>query len=262
MSCRGRFPRLVERAFAGALSPRASRELRRHLAGCASCRVRYERLAAVDRQLGAGAPLARFAADAIEREVLATVEAPRRRFGLWAGVGAAVAAAAVVLLVVVWPRDEALRARGGVGAGRTPGVRLFCVDPGAVLDGGAARVVADAAVIASARPTPAIRCRITQELQLAYTTPPRDGLTMVAFARHRDTILRYAPPSGEAVAVDLAPDRVDEPLAWSTRLGVNHVPGSYEVIVRIFDVPVAVDDAIGGAARPLVELRGTLEVTP
>jgi hypothetical protein len=82
---------------------------------------------------------------------------------------------------------------------------------------------------------------------------------MIAFARRGDEVLYYAPRPGEAQAVSLQADRIDEPLPWSTRLEVRHRVGTYELVVRFYDRPVTVDDE---HVAPLAELRGQLVVTP
>jgi hypothetical protein len=256
IACRTRAARLVDRAFVGDLPAWRRRRLRRHLAACASCRARYDRLALADRQLGGRDRLGAAAVADLERTLVAGATSGRRRRAVWAGVGALVTAAVVVLVVSL--RDAGppeLRPRGpGVVLGdRMPGVRLFCVE-------GGTRVVAESRVVPVAGPVPALRCTLDAELQLAYSSPDLEGLTMVAFGRQGQSIRYYAPRAGDAEAVALAPDRVDEPLAWSTRLGVKHDPGAYEVVVRFYDRPVRAEDAAGGVVAPLGELRGRLEL--
>jgi hypothetical protein len=135
------------------------------------------------------------------------------------------------------------------------GVRAFCV---AVYDGRAV-VIADSRAGLPGQ-APALRCNLDAELQLAYSTPELEGLTMVAFGLQERAVHYYAPRSPEAPAVPLASGRIDEPLAWSTRLGVKHRPGTYDVVVRVFDHPVAAAAAVAGGARPRSELRFTLVV--
>jgi hypothetical protein len=255
-SCGSGFARLVDRAFVGDLPRWRLRRLRRHLATCATCRERYDRLAVVDRQLGGQRDLGVRAIADLEEPVI-TGAAPRlRRRAVWAGVGALATAGAVLLgLSLRGDETPALRPRGsGIVLGeRTPGVRLFCIE-------GGTHVVAESRVSDVAGPVPALRCTLGAELQLAYSTPDLEGLTMVAFGRRGQSIRYYAPTDGDAAAVPLDPDRVDEPLAWSTRLDVQHEIGEYEVIVRIFDRSVGAADAATGRVDPVAELRGRIEI--
>jgi hypothetical protein len=253
--CGGRRIPLVERMFTGALPRWRRPRVRRHLVDCPVCRTHYDRLALVDAQLGRGTPLSRAGLDAIEDAVLGSVAATpwHRRPSLWIGLGAA--ATAVALLVVLRTSDDGLRERGGGAGGRTPGVRVFCTRG----IGDLAYVAADGRVASIAHPAPAITCRLEDTLQLAYTTPSGEGLTMVAFARRADSVLYYAPRPGDTTSVAVLADRVDESLPWSTRLAVRHEVGSYELVIRFYDRPVLVSEE---TATPLVELRGRLVVTP
>lgn len=250
--CRSRFPRLVERAFVRGLPARQRRQLREHLASCASCRARWDRLAIIDRQLG-GPALTATMIDQIGDAVLARGEGgERRRWWAWltAG-GVAVTAAAAVALLWLRPGGDGstLSARGGQSLGRTPGVRLFCVA------GDRDHVRSEARMVSNG-PVPELRCMLGDDLQLAYTTPDREGLTMVAFGRldSDSTIVHYAEPTM------LQADRIDEILDWSTRLAVAHRPGRYDVVVRFFDLPVAAVQATGERVAPLVELHARLEI--
>jgi hypothetical protein len=256
-ACAARWARSVDRAFVGDLAAWRRRRLRRHLTGCAACRARYDRLALVDRQLGAGSVVSPRAIALLEHEVVTGATPWTRRRSVWAGLGAAVTACGI-LLALSLRRDEEpeLRPRGDrvVLGDRAPGVRLFCVEDGA-------RVVGDSRVAAVAGGVPALGCTLDAELQLAYSTPDLEGLSMVAFGRRGQSIRYYAPRAGDAESVPLAPDRIDEPLAWSTRLGVKHELGDYEVVVRIFDRSVRATDAVDGTVAPIAELRGRLAIT-
>lgn len=254
--CGGRQLALVERAFVGDLGRRGRRRLRSHLVACPTCRGHYDRLALIDGQLGAVAPVSRAGIDAVEDAVLDAIAPPpwHRRPAPWIALGMA-AAAAALLVLILRPSTGQFRERGGPTSGRTPGVRLFCVRG----DGEDARVVAEGRVASVAHPAMVIRCNIGDALQLAYTTPPREGLTMVAFARRDDSILHYAPRPGETSSFPLVADQVDEPLPWSTRLAVRHQLGAYELVVRFYDRPVVLG---AESIAPTAELRGRLEITP
>lgn len=67
----------------------------------------------------------------------------------------------------------------------------------------------------------------------------------------------YAPSDPGASSVPLAADVIDEPLAWSTRLGARHEPGHYEVVARFFFGPVPTSP---GAEQPALELRAHLDI--
>jgi hypothetical protein len=83
---------------------------------------------------------------------------------------------------------------------------------------------------------------------------------MVAFARLDSSMIYYAPSPHSHEAMALLPDRIDELVGWSTQLGAEHRPGTYDVLVRFFDHEVSTGDAIDGRITPLAELRARLEV--
>lgn len=253
-TCGTRFPRLVERAFVRELPARQRRQLREHLDTCSSCREQWDRLAIVDRQMG-GPRLDEATLERIGGEVVATNA--RRRSIVWPAAAMGVLASAALLFVVIRPDrgGETLTPRGTHSMGRTPGVRLFCVA------GDADHVREEARMVSSGAP-PELRCNIQDDLQIAYTTPDRKGLTMVAFARLDSTTIQYAPTSDSPHALALRADRVDELVDWSTRLSAEHQPGNYDVTVQFFDREVATRDAIAGRLVPVVELHARLIVTP
>lgn len=250
-SCEKRFPGLVDRVFVRELPARQRRQLRDHLGTCEPCRGRWDRLAIVDRQLG-GPRLGKQLIDDIGDRV---IPPPRPRYQWWAGgVLGAVASAALGLVIISADRTESkFSPRGGSSFGRTPGVRLFCVAGDADHVRGEARMV-------SSGPAPELRCNIEDDLQFAYTTPDREGLTMVAFTRLDSTMIQYAPTSNTEAAMAVRPNRVDELVDWSTSLAAEHRPGRYDVVVRFFDRDVSTRDAIGGGVVPVVELHARLEI--
>lgn len=246
--CGTRFPRLVDRAFVRGLPARQRRQLREHIGTCPSCRERWEQLSIVDRRIG-GPQLDDAVIEEIRRVVIPPP--PRRRWWVAGAVGA-LASAALVLLVVRPDRsDPTFSPRGNLGKGRTPGVRVFCVA------GDADHVRAEARMV-SAEPPPELRCKIEDDLQLAYTTPDRK-LTMVAFARSGSTMIQYAPRSNIDLAMPLVPNRIDELVGWSTSFS-NHRPGAYELVVRFFDHDVTVREAIVRSVEPVAELRARLVI--
>jgi hypothetical protein len=250
-TCETRFPRLVDRAFVRGLPARKRRQLREHLATCDSCRTRWDRLATIDRQL-AGPRLDDATLDDIAETVISTPH--RHRTWWYAGAAGVVASAAIALFVLRPSPGSELAPRGDPTMGRTPGVRLFCVA------GDADHVRAEARMVSVGHP-PELRCTIGDDLQLAYTTPDRKGLTMVAFARLDSSMILYAPTPDGVHAMALHADRIDELIGWSTRLAAEHRPGTYDVFVRFFDREVSTLEAIDGRVSPLAELRARLEVT-
>lgn len=251
-ACGRKFQRLVDRAFVRELPARQRRQLREHLVTCDACRGRWERLAIVDRQLG-GPTLDDATLDRIVDSVIPAAR-PRKAWWVAGALGAVATAALVIVLVRPAARDSELTPRGTPTMGRTPGVRLFCVAGDADHVRGEVRLV-------SSGPAPELRCTIDDDLQLAYTTPDREGLTMVAFARLDSTMIHYAPPTETGSSLPLRADKVDELVDWSTPLSAAHAPGHYDVIVRFFEGAVPSRDAIDGRISPLVELRARVEIT-
>jgi hypothetical protein len=255
--CGARFSRLAERAFVRGLSVRQRRQLRGHLAVCETCRARWDRLAAIDRQL-AGPALSGETIRGIGDAVLDTVAPAPRRWHVWGIAGGLVAAAAIAMLVLrPASPDSGFVPRGGTAPtpGRTPGVRVFCV-------AGDRDHVRSEVRLVSSGPVPALRCTMDDDLQLAYTTPAGKPLTMVAFARHDSSFFYYAPTLAGAEAIVLLADRVDELVDWSTRLSASHRPGTYEMIVRFYERPVATADAVLDRVSAVAELRARLEILP
>ena len=254
--CATRVARLVDRAFVRELSSGQRRRLRAHLAMCEPCRVRWDRLAIIDRRLGGPTLSAAILEDIGDRVVEPARQGARRRV-VWAAAGGLLTAAAITLVVVAragGPRETFTPRGTSDGAGRTPGVRVFCVA------GDRDHVRAEARMVSSAQ-VPQLRCTIADDVQLTYTTPQREGLTMVAFARRDGAIFHYAPAAATDAALELAADQVDQLVGWSTPL-FDHPPGGYDMIVRVFDRAVSAAEATGDRSMPLVELRTRLEVLP
>jgi hypothetical protein len=107
---------------------------------------------------------------------------------------------------------------------------------------------------------PSLRCTLADDLQLAYTTPAHEGLTMVAFARQDSSVVYHAPLGGSGEAIRLRSDRIDEPLDWSTHLAAGHEVGGYELVVRVFDGPVATWVGTYANVPHVTELRARLEI--
>jgi hypothetical protein len=118
MSCREMAPLLAERA-SGPLAPADEARVAGHLDGCASCRARAERLAAVldlARAPSASAAEERLARDLPGRVVAAARRRPERRFGLGLGLGLGLASAAALAVAVVIPGRPGGRAAAPAAA--------------------------------------------------------------------------------------------------------------------------------------------------
>lgn len=105
--------RLVDRHFAGRGTPTRDGRMFQHLRSCAPCRERYRTYATLEAMTAEGDDQARAR---LQRGVF---PAARRRLWVGAGLGMAVACAAVLTLVLR-PADDGFRARGG-GAGTSEG---------------------------------------------------------------------------------------------------------------------------------------------
>jgi hypothetical protein len=261
-----RFARRIDRAFVRGASPRVWRALRRHIRDCESCRARFDRLALIERAMSPATPFPSAAAERVASD-LTPVRDLDRSAVRWAGAGLAAVAAVAALLLLCRAREHAphdLQARGHgeerslVPGERQPGVRLFCVTTTGELQ----RVLDEAAVPETTIPALPLRCILDADLQLAYSTPSLRGLTMVAFARDPEgNVQWYAPRAAADQSIALDPDRVDEPLDWSTRLAVRHAPGTYEIHVRFFRGPVSATAAAEGTVTPVYSLRGRMVVS-
>lgn len=258
MACRRRYRRWIDASLRRGMSARVWRRLRPHLDECPACRHRLERVLLVSRALTPNSPIGSLEIDVIGRGVLDR-EPSRQPRSWWFVGGSAVAAAGVASLFLLFrsPTDG-LQPRGHAPTfNRPPGARVFCVDRP---DTDVARVTADARATELALPIPRLRCRMTDRLQIAYSTPSLEGITMVAFARTSDEVFWYAPRRPSETSVPLVSDAIQHALEWSTRLDVNHAPGLYDVRVLFFDHPVIAEDAAAGRAPPIQTLALELEI--
>jgi hypothetical protein len=250
--CTRRHRRWVDQAFVGTLGPGKWPRLQAHLERCPRCREEFDRLGYVDRALAPGSPVSAVAVDRMRAQLLAATPPPRRVW-VWAGTGAAAAACAAVILLAVVPKQRDSFAPRGMEQRwrdqRPPGVRVFCVDPRA------SRVSHEVRAVEHGLPASTLRCRMSDELQITYSTPNLEGLTMVVFSRDETGNLHYyAPRNGHSLAVLLDPDAVDAALDWSTRLAVNHRAGSHDLEVLFFDQPVQSGAAASRQVAPLERL--------
>lgn len=262
MACHRRYRRWIDASLRRGMSPRAWRRLRPHLDECPACRHRLDRILCVSRALTPNSPIGSLEIEMIGHAVLdrsASGQRQRQRRSWWFIGASAVAAAGVAsLLLMARSSTDDFQPRGHAPTfDRPPGARMFCVDRP---DTDVARVTADARATELALPPPRLRCTMADRLQIAYSTPSLEGLTMVAFARTTDDVFWYAPRRPSERSVPLASDATQQVLDWSTRLDVNHAPGLYDVRVLFFDHSVIAEDAAAGRVTPIQTLALQLEI--
>lgn len=267
----GRVRRVIERAFVSRVNPRTWRRVRAHMATCDRCRDHFERLSAGARALS-GSDLDGTMLERVGEAVLTPHRRPARtrRAGWFAAGLSAVAAAAVVMLVLLGTRagDPDTRSgftpRGSLDAGvwdpgeRKPGVRLFCIEPRAE----GARVVDEIRAVEHMAISSELRCILGGEVQVVYSTPGSKEVYMVIFSRDDVGVTHYyAPLTGDAPAMALAANVIDEPLEWSTRLKARHAPGRYELHVRFTDRPLPAARVAASSAEVIYELHARMNIT-
>lgn len=232
-----RFLRWIDCDFVGELPSHKKQQLFSHLGSCESCRNTYNRLGYVRRTMlpndplgGAGENLA----PAASEKLAPTIAEPARPRLRVAFVGTVSAAAVAALLFVLRPDAvDYFRARGTAPqfAGRPPGATLFCVSPPshpAALPQVKASVIANS----SQKLAPTLGCQLSDELQIAYSTPDGLALTLQVQGTGPTGITHYAPSGPSDPPIALKPGVVDEPLPFSTRLSVKHRAGTVDLEVR------------------------------
>lgn len=261
----------IERMFVAGANGRGWEDTRAHIADCDECRAYYDRLASSLQARESG----ELSVDALERVGAAVMESAGRqgkRSSRAAALGAfAAAGLALAVLVLFLVRADTpvvrpdLTARGAgdaralVPGERNPGARIFCITPNH--NGG--RVLHEVRAVEPSLAAQVLSCTIDAELQLAYSVPGLEGLTMVAYSRDSDGLVRYyAPTTADAPALALTSDVIDEALAWSTRLGVRHHPGDYELYIGFYTAALTAGEAVRGASVPIYELRARMRIEP
>lgn len=258
MECRRRYRRWIDASLYRGMSPRRWRRLQPHLDQCPACRKRLERLLFVSRALSPNSPLGSLEVEVIGRAVLDRKPSRPRRPWWFIGGSAVAAASLAALVLLVRSSPDQFQSRGHAPTlSRPPGVRVFCVERP---DTDVARVTADARATELALPIPRLRCRMTDKLQIAYSTPSLEGISMVAFARTTDAEFWYAPRRPTERSVPLTSDALQRALEWSTKLDVHHTPGLYDVRVLFFNQSVLAEDAASGRATPIQTLALVLEI--
>jgi hypothetical protein len=218
-------------------------ELRTHLAGCASCRARYDRVSLAERMLHGGPDALATPSSSTLRRLEGAVIAPAtprapawQRVLAWMAptqrwaVGVA-AAAAVAVLVPFLARSPSspggeFQARGGGPHERTAGLRAFCV--------GAEGVTS--------------RCSRAAQLRLTVSNGGKFQRVFLVGLDDDWTPKWYAPrpPEQQSVA---APEGVDIPVGPAVRLGINHDPGKVRVYALFSDAAVTAQEIEAAAER-------------
>jgi len=159
----------MDRQFVDGLEPALATALRAHLEGCASCKARYDRLAAVEQRLDQGFSPERLTQ--LQSELFARVGSPgpspapaARAWPRWVAAGAAVSAALAVAVVATQGRPPEFQPKGAGTDGYT--LKAYCVREGAV--------------VSTAGEDRAVRCRPGDVLQLAYSAPSSTSLGVVS----------------------------------------------------------------------------------
>lgn len=213
--------RALEALFLGELDSEGFARLRAHVAGCASCREAYERLARVESALEKRA-LPGHRQALLEQELLARVAreapaAPAPRPWVWRpwALGGLGALAASLLLGGTWllrPREPEWQARGSQGQSQAWGIRAFCISP-------------SGQVGAEARPGQTLTCAPGSSVQFSYTAPTTARLSLVVAASSGEP-LQLFPPEGPATRV---PPGVDVPLPYSSPVAEDWLPAPLQV---------------------------------
>lgn len=221
------------------------RELRAHVAGCARCRERYNRVSMAERMLHGGAGALDSPSPASFERIGAALLGdadptatawqrmvqwlrPQRR---WVGGLAAAAALAVLIpFYVARPHSQEFQARGRTAGERQAGVRAFCLDGTGVSS----------------------RCTRASQLRLTISNAGQFRYVFLVGLDEAHAIKWYAPrPSAIADAPQqalnrapetssiAAPSGIDVPVGDAIRLGVNHDAGPLRIYAIFSDAPVS-----------------------
>jgi hypothetical protein len=236
-----RYIKIIDEMLVGDMEPAMWDELHAHLAGCTSCRARYDRVAMAERMLHGGpraidtpssSTLKRLEAVVLSSATPASAWqralrwfAPTQR---WA-VGVAAVAAAVVLIPFLARSPKSageFQVRGPATQERTAGLRAFCIGDEGV--------------------TP--RCARTTQLRLTVSNAGKFARVFVIGFDDEFNPKWYAPrpPEQQSVA---APDGVDQQIGPAVKLGVNHDPGKVRIYALFSDAPVSAQEIEAAADR-------------
>jgi len=287
--CTSRFPALMDKLLLGDLPPRQLRRLNGHLAGCAACQQRYNRIVLASRLLEGGpealtipseGELRRVGDEVLRRARLVPDAAPARRSVLrWVAAGAtAVVVAAVALPLALrhgappsGPGGSArsgqgtqefmteLQPRGPVATPGAPGIslRAFCIRKVE----GLPQVTGLAPVLPGETKTPPVAvCNLDDVLKFAYTNRSALRFLFLVGVDEKYRIKWYEPHPPQRASIALQHDTVDQPLSRAVRLSVNHTGGQLRLFALFSARPVssgAVEQAVAkvrAATTPLAKL--------
>ena len=238
-----RYIRLIDDMLLGEVPTAEWNELHRHLAGCTSCRARYDRVSLAERMLHGGPTAMQTPSSStlrrLEGAVLGSSAAPppawQRALQWFAptqrwAVGVAAAAAVVVLIpfLVRWPahHDGEFQTRGATTHERTAGLRAFCIGAEGV--------------------TP--RCERSTQLRLTVSNAGKFQRVYVVGFDDEFNPKWYAPRPPEQQSVT-APDGVDQQIGAAVKLGINHDPGRVRIYALFSDAPVTTQEVEAAADR-------------
>lgn len=237
-----RYIRLIDEMIVGDVPTAQWNELDRHLAGCTSCRARYDRVSLAERMLHGGPnALATPSSSTLKRLEGAVLAAATTREPAWQralqwfaptqrwAVGVAAAAAMVVLIPFLArspKRGDEFQTRGATTHERTAGLRAFCIGDEGV--------------------TP--RCARTTQLRLTVSNAGKFKSVFVVGFDDEFNPKWYAPrpPEGQSVS---APDGVDQQIGAAVKLGINHDPGKVRIYALFSDAPVSTQEVESAADR-------------
>lgn len=242
-----RYQKWIDELIVGEVAPTEWNELRLHLAGCAGCRARYDRVSLAERMLHGGPQ----ALDTPSASTLARLEGAilgdgARRPSAWVrglqwfaptqrwAVGLA-AAAAMAVLVPFWlrspsggvpPSSGGFQTRGAATPERTAGLRAFCIGDEGV--------------------TP--HCLRSTQLRLTVSNGGKFARLFLVGIDDDWAPKWYAPRPPEQESV-VAPSGVDQQVAPPVRLGVNHDLGKVRIYALFSDAPVTAQEVESAAQR-------------
>ena len=238
-----RYMKLIDDMIVGEVPTAEWNGLHRHLAGCPSCRARYDRVSLAERMLHGGPTGMETPSSStlkrLEGAIIGATSAPppawqRALHWLaptqrWA-VGVAAAAAVVVLIpfLVRSPthHDGEFQTRGPTMHERAAGLRAFCIGDEGV--------------------TP--RCPRTAQLRLTVSNGGKFPWVYVVGFDDEFNPKWYAPRPPEQQSVP-APDGVDQQVGAAVKLGVNHDPGRVRIYALFSDAPVTTQEVQAAADR-------------
>lgn len=251
----------IDALFTSGLSPAKRAELFAEVEGCVRCGGYYRRHQMLEDALsGTVEGVSPFMRERILEAALAAtpIHATRARrilWGRWSPMGAALAAAAMVMFLL-WPLGSPSSSRTALpeNAGLAP-----------------VHVLAAKGVPASATADIGIRVfqvarrgdRVEEKdavalndiLTFTYTyAKPHDGYLAIFGVQETGEVRWYYPDYGGEKSIRIKGDRVDEPLGDGIDLRVNHTPGWLRIVAVFSDKPVSAEAVESGVDR--LRVRG------